>query len=73
LSARSRLLIEGSVIDIYGDTQDSTDTEFLSEYRLYYRIWELTLRYVFRNERDNDIGQVFRNHYFLFELKRNLF
>jgi len=73
LTERSNISLSGYVLDVAGQTQDFTNSEFLTEYNFYYRIYRLTLRYIFKNERDSDVDEVFRNHYFLLELRRSLF
>jgi len=73
LTEQSNISLSGYIYDVSGQTQNYTNSEFVSEYNLYYRIYKLTMRYIFKNEKDNDIDETFRNHYFLLELRRSLF
>lgn len=73
LTRQSRLQIEGFYNKISGITLKTVDTGFSSLLEWYYRIWTLRLRYRFLNEKDEISQEIFRNHYFLFEITRRLY
>ncbi|MEF9425912.1 MAG: hypothetical protein L0956_01575 [Candidatus Mariimomonas ferrooxydans] len=72
-SSWSKFNVQGFRDNISGRAEEIAETGVSSIFKWHYRIWNGGLSYSFSNREDKIAQVTYRNHYLLFEIKRELF